>query len=1331
MTTDQTIFDAGNEADTASHASAPLQSGQLTPNPLRSLAAALDSDLQMALDTDESDENDAALFLMEQRQTLKGLTRAYRRETRAQAQFRDADGYISAMTNPNAAASLLKMKNLQEQMETLQNVITQLEKQEASNKRKASEMEAEQVALAKRKADDDLKRNESAEKAAANYFKRIPTVAKLTADANEIVMISSFVTWCEANIPQALRTATVHILLASCMKEDLRGDHFLAQLIAHPQYLMNQGDLNWLKGQFIIFMRGDGYKARFFDQMSNCALGIEKPQVWRARLLDACSVVGMDIHGPTAASREMIQVWAERLPPNLQNRISEQLQMLCEDSTRGSVVDFVDLVIRNMPNIPDQVAKPVVPCGFCFKELVVLCDCSTMTHLKMSVNESKGQRKQANPKPASEPVVSGKAQTRAQRFQEARDLGLCSQCGGKWEKGHKEVCTKRKGAVHASMVASNPSIASSEERHEEWLENILDGAVLGATMALSGHSSPEETLAALRVTGTLTLQGKQCKGLHMDTLSDYSYMVAPFATRVFGSEEQWRAALKQAQPPAKVACGNNGQLVTMGALDVEVKGDYGPPFIHRFYLLPRFPANIYCIVGMDLMDVLGVKLKNVPSGKKEDLSLLALAVGEDEPTPEVSSKDLHYSLLESCRLLEDSNKSDDNYSDLLYTYRKRLEEKVAPALQRNSELRGFCIHPQAEIKFDTSDETPVKSHPYAIPHSMQEHVDAYFTELLEGGVIEKEVDLNHSLLSVLVVAKRDIAGNIKGWRPCLDPRKINVKIADPIYPLPLAENIFDKLKGKRIFSVLDLKSGFNQIKVRSSDRKKTAFRWRNNVYHYVGAPFGFKNIPQDFQQIMDRIFTDMDFVLVYIDDLIVASDSHEEHARHVQAVIERLNEVNLRANKDKCLFAYDKLVVLGNTISQEGQQVAVEKLLKMDSWQTPTSLKMLQRQLGFLNYFRGYIPKYSHLMAPIEELRSQGNKIKWLPEHSAIMAKVRSILEHEILLAAPDYSKPLFVGTDASKYGVAAVLFQKNEDGSKSYIRMASRSLIPSETHYGAPQRELRAVLEALRWFRVYLWGRKFTVYTDHQALVYMLSREKISPVVENWMHEILSFNIHFEHIPGIENHLPDALSRFYDDDPRIEEKPDYVALMGSMVIESLPQLQDTWVERAPVYNAVDASDNEAVIADKVYTEVVTPEELQIIESKEMQKEIIERAHIHGHIGAGDMVRLIKSSKRAIWPNMFRDCQDRVSSCVPCQRYNVGVHGYHPPKNLKALLPFDHVCIDLKEMPSSRKGNKYILVMVDVATRFTFLSNFFSSDFADYRDYHDYHNYHNFKTPPP
>jgi hypothetical protein len=338
----------------------------------------------------------------------------------------------------------------------------------------------------------------------------------------------------------------------------------------------------------------------------------------------------------------------------------------------------------------------------------------------------------------------------------------------------------------------------------------------------------------------------------------------------------------------------------------------------------------------------------------------------------------------------------------------------------------------------------------------------------------------------------------------------------------------------------------------------------------------------------------------------------------------------------------------------------------MDSWDIPIkTLKQLQQRLGFTNYFREYCPLYAALMAPLEALKSQGEKIKWLPEHNKVIAKFRKILEEKILLQYPDFSKPLFVGTDASKYGIGCILYQIDEKGEKKYIRLASRSLAPSERNYGAPQRELLAVLFALRAFYLYLFGHRFTLYTDHKALTFLLKRPKISSVIRNWLDEILQFDFEMIHLPGLLNHLPDRISRIYDFDPR-EPEPDYNFLLTVIKDDDLLD-EDFGSLKSGIYSG--SLDDNTIETDL-----------------NLRRNLMERAHLMGHIGAADMARSIRSSKGVTWPNIVRECQDLVSSCLPCQRYNVSKHGYHPPKNVTALLPFDHLFVDLKEMPLRLKA---------------------------------------------
>ena len=388
-------------------------------------------------------------------------------------------------------------------------------------------------------------------------------------------------------------------------------------------------------------------------------------------------------------------------------------------------------------------------------------------------------------------------------------------------------------------------------------------------------------------------------------------------------------------------------------------------------------------------------------------------------------------------------------------------------------------------------------------------------------------------------------------------------------------------------------------------------------------------------------------------------------------------------NIKKLKLAYPEIIVIGNKISKDGVTAATEKLEKMVNWKgNPVrTLKQLQQRLGFMNYFREYVPMYSRLMAPLEKLRTGGNQINWGPEHDVIVDKFERILRQQVLISYPDFTKQLIVSTDASKYGLGAALYQVDvEQGTKlevdqllampkKYVRLASKSLSPSECHYGAPQRELLGVLFALRSFRSYLFGHQFRLLTDHKSLTYMLERPKVSSVIFNWLDEILQFNFKMEHVPGILNVLPDLLSRIYDFDTRTE----------------IPRVVLLTTETSPAELTCDMED------------------LVLVSDVEARESVLKRAHSHGHFGAADMARTIRESTRSTWPNLVKDCQRIVSACIPCQRYNVGKMGYHPPRSVQALLPLDHIAIDLKQMPLSVRGNMYYMVVIDVATRFVFL----------------------------
>ncbi|KAI3656138.1 hypothetical protein MP638_003051, partial [Amoeboaphelidium occidentale] len=694
------------------------------------------------------------------------------------------------------------------------------------------------------------------------------------------------------------------------------------------------------------------------------------------------------------------------------------------------------------------------------------------------------------------------------------------------------------------------------------------------------------------------------------------------------------------------------------------------------------------VVGMDYFALLGFGITNVPCDIPQE-KLLASTRAERGNGPEATvweSTDQQGNLtgisptgpvLEG-RLAEGENiiESTDQQGNLtgisptgpvlegdrLYSvsvYRVHLMNSCSELMDVNASISGFCNFEGAIVPIDVGDAVPVNKRQYPVPFKLKPIVDDQIRDWVSAGVIRRaplKTSWNNPLL---VVPKRDPNGAIKGWRVCIDPRPINQMIKSVHYPLPLIREIFNSLKGSRWFSRLDLKSGFHQFTLSPEHQEVTTFTWNGVQYCFVGTPFGFKHVPAIFQRTLNNIFAKFDFVKVYIDDIIIHSLSAIDHIDHVHKVINRLTEVNLRLNPAKCIFGCNELTILGFRIIPTGITMCKEKLLQIENLPAPKSGKQVEKHLGFLNYFREIIPLYSKLTYLLERLRHQSS-IQWTEELQDIYSKLFKILSSDLVLSFPDFEQPFLVATDASNRGIAGVLYQE-QAGKKQYISFVSRSLSDSERGYGATKRELLAVVFALGKFRPYLWGTHFTLLTDHKALTFIFTQRHVNQMINNWLDTLLDFDFSVVHCPGILNVLPDRISRLYDADE----------IQLSDVVEFM------------MVDLAASTDLDIVVEDA-------------------RLPLLEWAHAFGNFGAASMVHRIRQEGKT-WPGIHTDAQKVVSKCVQCQMFNIGRHGFHPLQPLSASLPSDHIAIDLKTMEKSHSGFKYILVVVDVFTRFVFL----------------------------
>jgi hypothetical protein len=467
----------------------------------------------------------------------------------------------------------------------------------------------------------------------------------------------------------------------------------------------------------------------------------------------------------------------------------------------------------------------------------------------------------------------------------------------------------------------------------------------------------------------------------------------------------------------------------------------------------------------------------------------------------------------------------------------RIREGITANLTLNEALPADskCQIPDSVVHLSTGDAKPVNIAPFKIAKAFEDEIDK-IVDKWDGWVIEPAPAGNQWNFPLIVVPKKGPDGNWTKKRTCIDVRRLNALLPSDSYPLPEIKDILEDLGGKQIFSILDLSDGFHHFEISAKDRPKCSFTWRRRQWMFKRAPFGIKHLPALFQRILESVIQGLTFCRVYIDDIVVFSDSEEEHADHLKIIIDRLTKAGLHLGIAKCHFGVPAVRVLGHFVDGNGIRPDKDKAMEMINFPQPRSSKDLQSFMGLANYFSSYIPKYSQLCAPLNALRSPEVALKfdwaadWKDDILAAFTGLKEVLATCFTLSYPDWNKRFYLATDASTIGVGGVLYQKEDDGTIKYVQVMSRSLSKAERNYSATKLELTAIVYCLKRCGYYLFGRKFTLETDHKALTYMLTQKELSPLLTRWYEHIMVHDFDVVHIQGIKHVLPDALSRLYPD---------------------------------------------------------------------------------------------------------------------------------------------------------------------------------------------------------
>jgi hypothetical protein len=393
------------------------------------------------------------------------------------------------------------------------------------------------------------------------------------------------------------------------------------------------------------------------------------------------------------------------------------------------------------------------------------------------------------------------------------------------------------------------------------------------------------------------------------------------------------------------------------------------------------------------------------------------------------------------------------------------------------------------------------------------------TDLMQKGFIRPSVSPFGA--PILFVHKKE--GTL---RLCVDYRALNKATVKNRYPLPRIDELMDQLAGAKYFTKIDLYSGYHQIRIKEEDVPKTAFRTRYGHYEFLVLPFGLTNAPATFMTLMNDVFKEYldKFVVIYLDDILVYSKTKDDHVRHLRDVLSKLREHKLYAKIVKCEIMKNVVEYLGHFISSQGISVDKRKIDAVYNWPTPYNVSELRSFLGLASYYRKFVKGFSALVTPLTTFLHKEQTFRWDNEQKQAFDNIKHCLTTAPVLLIPDPSKAFTVTTDASDFAVGAVLSQDQGQGDQP-VAFESRKLSPAELNYPVHEKELLAIVHALRLWKTYLEGQRFTVITDHASLEYIKTQHNLSRRQARWLETLQSFDFEVRYRPGKTNVVANALS--------------------------------------------------------------------------------------------------------------------------------------------------------------------------------------------------------------
>lgn len=566
---------------------------------------------------------------------------------------------------------------------------------------------------------------------------------------------------------------------------------------------------------------------------------------------------------------------------------------------------------------------------------------------------------------------------------------------------------------------------------------------------------------------------------------------------------------------------------------------------------------------------------------------------------------------------------------------RQLEEKTESFPKSSAQTIGRTK--LYEHRIDVGKAPPRKQRHYPMSHYVLQKVNEEVDRMLKLDVIEEARFSPWN--NPLVVAKKKTGQ----CRICLDARHLNSIMVNEGFPIPQMATIMNHLSGCAYISSIDLKDAFWQLPLEKESRPLTAFTVPSRGhYQFKVVPFGLCTASQALARLMTHLFADMEpKVFHYLDDIVICSESFDEHLQLLDEIAKRLREANLTISEQKSQFCRKEIKYLGYVLNEKGWMVDDEKTACIVQFPVPNNRKELQRFLGLCNWHRRFIADFARLAAPLTDLTKTRGKYKWTTAAEEAFLKLKGALVSAPVLAMPDYTKPFAVACDATDVAIGAVLTQE-VDGEEHPICYFSQKLSSSERKYSVTERECLAVIRAIEKFRGYIEGVRFTVYCDHSALTYLRSMKNPTALMSRWILRLNAFDFDIQYRKGCKNTVPDALSR----------------IVASTVLTT-SEVQDTWYLRLRenVQNDSDKYPDFRIVNDELYKncrvkneEGLTEHQWKKVVPSEERTAMIERFHdgpTAAHLGFRKTWE--KVQKHFYWPKMMREVARYVRNCTTCK----------------------------------------------------------------------------------